>query len=307
MSPTAAQAPSRPWEANRAPSPGGPQPVRAEANRLPAPVAEPPRPVAPPTPRPLAASQGGSEAPAPAQPVVRVTNVRLPTPPPTAQVVAEDERYFPEEGSAEGCASGECLPDAPPAPLAEPEPEPDSVRPFDVHHASRAAAPVMAASGRDNPRRPLQERWRAVVDTVRASSGRHAQSLANGRLLWIREGEVAVAYAPKDGFHKLMVSGNGRPAIEKAFAEHFGRPTKLVVQDAAADDTSPSAGLTSLAQQDAQERAAYEKSTEGRVRSHPAIRATLKFLGGEIEHIQVYDQPARPVAAPTNDTPDESP
>jgi hypothetical protein len=262
------------------------------------------------------AAQGGPapvarspEPPAPAQPVVRVTNVRLPTPPPAAQA-AEDERYFPEEGSAEGCASGECLPDtpdAPPVPLAEPEPEPDSVRPFDVHHASRSAAPIMAPSGRDNPRRPLQERWRAVVDTVRASSGRHAQSLANGRLLWIREGEVAVAYVPKDGFHKLMVSGNGRPAIEKAFAEHFGRPTKLVVQDAAPDDTSPTAGLISLAQQDAQERSAYEKSTEGRVRSHPAIRATLKFLGGEIEHIQVYDQPARPVAAPTNDTPDESP
>ncbi len=235
---------------------------------------------------------------------MRVTNVRLPTPPPAT----EDERFFPEEGSAEGCASGECLPDVPPVPLAEPEPEPeaDSVRPFDVHHASGAAAP-MATSGRDNPRRPLQDRWRAVVDTVRASSGRHAQSLANGRLLWIREGEVAVAYVPKDGFHKLMVSSNGRPAIEKALAEHFGRPTKLLVQDAAADDTSPTAGLISIAQQDAQERTAYEKSTEGRVRSHPALRATLKFLGGEIEHIQVYDQPARPVAAPTNDSPDESP
>ncbi|HEX8433912.1 DNA polymerase III subunit gamma/tau [Archangium sp.] len=248
------------------------------------------------------ASQG---APAPAPPVVRVTNVRLPTPPPAAQ--DPDERLFDEEGPADGCASGECLPDVPPVPLAEPEPEADSVRPFDVHHASRAAAPIMAPSGRDNPRRPLQERWRAVVETVRVASARHAQSLANGRLLWIREGEVAVAYLPKDGFHKLMVAGNGRPAIEKALAEHFGRPTKLLVQDAAEGDTSPDAGLISIAQQDAQERTAYEKSTEGRVRSHPSIRATLKFLGGEIEHIQVYDQPARPVAAPTNDTPDESP
>jgi hypothetical protein len=246
------------------------------------------------------------------QPTVRVTNVRLPSPPPAAQ--DPDERLFDEEGPAEGCASGECLPDVPPVPVAEPEPEADSVRPFDVHHASRAAAPIMAASGRDNPRKPLQDRWRATVDTVRDASGRHAKSLACGRLLWIREGEVALAYPPSQGFHKTTVAGSsGRPIVEKALSEHFGRPTKLVVQDCAEADkgadaaAAPGTGLVSIAEEDAKERAAYEKSTEGRVRSHPAIRATLKYLGGEIEHIQVYDQPARPVAAPTNDTPDESP
>ncbi|WNG15278.1 DNA polymerase III subunit gamma/tau [Cystobacter fuscus] len=254
-------------------------------------------------------------SPVPAQPVVRVTNVR---PPPRAPVAApepppvDDERYFPEEGPADGCASGECLPEEPPPP------EPESVRPFDVHHArpaGAAAAPMMTASGRDNPRRPLQDRWRAAVDTMRQASGRHAKSLACGRLLWIREGEVAIAYPPKDGFHKATVSGSGRAIVEKALAEHFGRPTKLVVQDCAEGDKAAEGavgpetgtGLISLAEQDASERAAYEKSTEGRVRAHPAVRATLKLLGGEIEHIQVYDLPVRPVAAPTSESPDESP
>jgi hypothetical protein len=263
-----------------------------------------------PASSPFGMSRGGPAPVAQAQPVVRVTNVRLPPQPPQPPPPVDDERYFPEEASPEGCASGECLPDAPPAPLAEPEPEPEaeSVRPFDVHHAGRAAVP-MAASGRDKPGKPLQDRWRAAVDTVRDASGRHAKSLACGRLLWIREGEVAIAYTPKDGFHKTTVAGGaGRAIVEKALSEHFGRPTKLVVQDASENDVQgPDAGLISIAQEDAQERAAYEKSTEGRVRTHPAIRATLKFLGGEIEHIQVYDQPARPVAAPTNDLPDESP
>jgi hypothetical protein len=251
------------------------------------------------------------------QPVVRVTNVRLPPQPPQPPPPVDDERYFPEEGPAEGCASGECLPDAPPTPLAEPEPEAESVRPFDVHHASRAAAPLVA-SGRDNPRRPLQDRWRAAVDTMRSASGRHAKSLASGRLLWIREGEVALAYPPSQGFHKTTVAGgSGRPIVEKALSEHFGRPTKLVVQDCAEGDKdtagtgvaagAPGTGLISIAEEDAQERAAHEKSTEGRVRSHPALRATLKHLGGEIEHIQVYESPARPVAAPSNESPDESP
>lgn len=234
--------------------------------------------------------------------MVRVTNVRLPPQQPPPPV--HDERYFPEEGPAEGCASGECLPDAPPLPLAEPEPEAESVRPFDIHHAPRAAAPIFA-SGRDNPRKPLQDRWRAAVDTVRGASGRHAKSLASGRLLWIREGEVAVAYPPSQGFHKVTVAGSGRATIEKALSEHFGRPTKLVVQDGAEGDKAE--GLVSISEEDAQERAAHEKSTEGRVRNHPAIRATLKFLGGEIEHIQVYDMPARPAATPSNESPDESP
>ncbi|HYO55654.1 DNA polymerase III subunit gamma/tau [Archangium sp.] len=228
---------------------------------------------------------------------MRVTNVRRPeqAPPPV-----EDERLFAEEGPSGGCAPGECLPDVEPEPEPEPAPPPRAVAP--------SAAP-MAPSGRDNPRHPLQERWRSAVDTVREASGRHAKSLACGRLLWIREGEVAIAYTPKDGFHKTTVVGAaGRTIVEKALSEHFGRPTKLVVQDCAEGEAAgPEAGLISIAQEDAQERAAYEKSTEGRVRNHPAIRATLKFLGGEIEHIQVYDQPARPAATPANDTPDESP
>jgi hypothetical protein len=276
-------------------------------------------------------SQGGPaprppEPPAPAQPVVRVTNVRLPPQPPRAPEPpppVDDERYFPEEGSPEGCASGECLPEVPSVPVAEPEPEPEveSVRPFDIHHAPRTAAPLaesMAPSGRDNPRKPLQDRWRAAVESMRAASGRHAKSLACGRLLWIREGEVALAYPPSQGFHKTTVAGgSGRPIVEKALSEHFGRPTKLLVQDCAEGDKdaagpsaavdAPTTGLISIAEEDAQERAAYEKSTEGRVRSHPAIRATLKFLGGEIEHIQVYDTPARPAAAPSSESPDESP
>ncbi|MFE8601096.1 DNA polymerase III subunit gamma/tau [Archangium violaceum] len=289
----------------------------ASAPRAPAPpvqAAEPVQSAMAPASPPFGMSRGGpapvARAPeAPTQPVVRVTNVRLPPQPPQPPPPVDDERYFPEEASPEGCASGECLPDAPPVPLAEPEPEAESVRPFDVHHAGRAAAP-MAASGRDNPRKPLQDRWRSAVDSVRDASGRHAKSLACGRLLWIREGEVAIAYTPKDGFHKTTVAGGaGRTIVEKALSEHFGRPTKLLVQDISENEAQQSTGssLISIAQEDAQERAAYEKSTEGRVRGHPAIRATLKFLGGEIEHIQVYDQPARPVAAPTNDLPDESP
>jgi hypothetical protein len=213
-------------------------------------------------------------------PEVRVINVRKP---PEAPAASAEERLFPEEGSAEGCASGECLPDA------EPEPEPQN-------------AP--AGNGRDTPTLPIGERWRAAVESVRTQSPRHGTALAHGRLLWLRPGEVGLAYPPAAAFHRSMLTAtSGKALVEKALMEHFGRPMKLVAQEATGEaaTTTP----LSIAEQDAQSRAAYTQSTEGKVRTHPAVRAVLKILGGEIEHIQVIE-PERPAASPTIESPDET-
>lgn len=231
-----------------------------------------------PSPAPAGATPL-SRVTAPA-PTVRLTNVRKPVPEATAR--SEEERLFPEEGSAEGCASGECLPDE--APEAE-------------------EAPPPMASGRDSPALPLGERWRAAVETVKAASVRHGTALANGRLLWLRAGEVSVAYIPSAAFHRSMVAtGNGKALVEKALSEHFGRAMKLLVEEASAE---VAASTLSLAEQDAQARTAHTQSTEGKVRSHPAIRAVLKHLGGEIEHIQVLE-PERPPANPSPEVPEDS-
>ncbi|MFP2912526.1 DNA polymerase III subunit gamma/tau [Pyxidicoccus sp. 3LFB2] len=164
-----------------------------------------------------------------------------------------------------------------------------------------AAAPVVRS--RDNPNLPLIERWRAAVDTVKGASLRHGTALANGRLLSMRAGEIVLGFLPTAGLHRMTVSAAaGKATIDKLLAEHFGRPVKLSFQDITADDTR---ATLSIAEQDAQSRANHEKSTEGKVRSHPGVRAVLKFLGGEIEHIQVYE-PERPSAVPTADTPDDS-
>ncbi|WP_194797774.1 MULTISPECIES: DNA polymerase III subunit gamma/tau [Myxococcaceae] len=232
----------------------------------------------------------------------------------------EDERLFPEEGPAGGCASGECLPEA-----AAPEPAPASA-PHGDPAAPAAAVALRAAAGgaaeppaprapvseapaaaparpsRDSPMQALTERWRSAVDTVRAASARHGASLAFGRLLWIRPGEVGVAYPAAMGFHRTTVTASaGRTIVERALSEHFGRPTKLVVEQAV-----DGVGATlSVAEEDQQQRSAHERSTEGKVRSHPAVRAALKFLGGEIEHIQVLE-PARPAPPPTDGPEDGS-
>jgi hypothetical protein len=219
-------------------------------------------------------------------PEVRVINVRKPPEP--APATSPEERLFPEEGSAEGCASGECLPDAVAEPESEPEPQ---------------ATP--GGNGRDTPTLPIGERWRAAVESVRTQSPRHGTALAHGRLLWLRPGEVGLAYTPTAAFHRGMLTGtSGRALVEKALSEHFGRPMKLVAQEATGE--AAAATPLSIAEQDAQARAAYTQSTEGKVRTHPAVRAVLKILGGEIEHIQVLE-PERPSASPVIESPDESP
>lgn len=257
-----------------------PRPWETQARNTSAPTLPPAGPSIPPPLRALSNPPAGatplSRTTEPA-PTVRVTNVRKPEPPPPSD---GDERLFPEEGSAEGCASGECLPDVAP-PEAEPEPE-----------VPLAQAP---RSGRDNPSRSTAERWRAAVDSVKGASVRHGAALSHGRLLWLRTGEIGLGYRAQEGFHKLqLTNATGKALVDKALAEHFGRPMKLVFEEVTGD-----APTQSIAEEEASSRAAHEKSTEGKVRSHPAIRSVLKLLGGEVEHIQIYE-PERPsVAAPS--------
>jgi len=179
------------------------------------------------------------------------------------------------DSSPGGCATGECLPEpAAPAP----------------------------ARGRDDPSRPLLDRWRAALDTVAAESPRHSASLKQARLLYLRDGEVGVAYRGDASFHRATVSGqSGRPVVERLLSVHFGRPTRLVVDETA----GAAAGGKSVAELDAEARAEHERATGQSVRNHPAILATLRILGGELEHIQVLERER--TGAPGSDVIDEQP
>lgn len=184
------------------------------------------------------------------------------------------EGSLPVDTSPGGCATGECLPET----------------------------PVPATRGRDDATRPLLDRWRAALDTVAAESPRHAASLKNARLLSLREGEVAIAFRSDAGFHRTTVTGqSGRPVVERLLSTHFGRPTRLVV------DENPGAatGGKTLAELDAEARAEHERATGQSVRNHPAILATLRILGGELEHIQVLEHER--TGAPGGDVIDEPP
>jgi DNA polymerase III subunit gamma/tau len=256
----------------------GPAPSAARAaGRAPSAPPAAPEPPAPPaaTTGPVSATSAATStdspraAGAPASTPLRPTSASAV---PLEVSVPAAERALPLDTSPGGCATGECLPEVAPA-----------------------------RAGRDDPSRPLLERWRAALDTVARESSRHAASLKQGRVLHLREGEVGLAFRPDAGFHRTTVTGqSGRQVVERLLSLHFGRPTRLLVDDRAAPG-----GEKSLAELDAEERAEHERATGQSVRSHPAIVATLRILGGELEHIQVLERER--VGAPGSDVVDEQP
>ena len=205
--------------------------------------------------------------------------------------------------SAEGCASGECLPSELPFTATATAPPISGFAPLSVERAPTPVSPAdddeesdpqivvpsfgTAASPRlkDDPTRTLHERWRAAVATVRDASTRHGSSLAHGRILWIRPGDVGIAFTRAAEFHRTMVSTSGRSTVEKALGDHFGQQTRLTIESAAAADAAP----PSLAEEEAAVRQQREKGADLTVRRHPAVLAALRILGGEIEHIQVLE------------------
>ncbi len=183
------------------------------------------------------------------------------------------------------------------------------MRPWWSTRAPAAAPPASAC-----PRRPQRRadgtsrrarssnRWRAALDTVAGESPRHSASLKQARLLFLRDGEVGIAFRPDASFHRTTVLGqSGRPLVERLLSTHFGCPTRLVL------DETPGAAAAgkSVAEMDAEARAEHERATGQSVRNHPAILATLRILGGELEHIQVLEHER--TGAPGSDVIDEQP
>lgn len=173
---------------------------------------------------------------------------------------ADDATLFAAPPPAGGCASGECLPDAAP---------PDGELTL--------------------------ERWRAVVDQVRAASSRHGIALSFGRVAKLAPGEVTLYFPPAAAFHRTVVfAQSGKATIEKLLAAALLRPTRLLSTEV------PPAGTeaASIGETEARQRVQREKDADEGIRGHPSVRAVLRVLGGEIEHVQVLDQerpPARPV------------
>jgi hypothetical protein len=215
------------------------------------------------------------------QPVVRLVNQVLPAPSPSE--AGPDVTLFAAPGSAEGCASGDCLPSEP-VQLQRPGASLPPPSPAEFELEEEAPAPITQVETE-------HDRWEKAVDAVRTASPRHGKSLSFARFLGFTPEGVKVAFAPDAAFHKAQVTGMSRAIVEAELARALGKPTKLI------EDTNAGAFASakrSIAEVEATDKATRERGIDAKVKDHPAIRSVLKHLGGSIEHVQYLE----PVSAP---------
>src|SRR5690606_14175931 len=85
-----------------------------------------------------------------------------------------------------------------------------------------------AARAGDDPSLPQDARWRAWLASIRETHDVLYTVLAEGRLAWIRPGEVALAFGDEHAFHRAQIEGGGaRGKAESLLSSWFGRPTRL--------------------------------------------------------------------------------
>ncbi|MBL8952030.1 MAG: DNA polymerase III subunit gamma/tau [Myxococcaceae bacterium] len=172
---------------------------------------------------------------------------------------------MPVATSAEGCASGDCLPEV-------------------VEEAEAASTHAL----------PANERWRAAVDAVRLANPRIGKSLSYARMISLTDGEARLAFPTDAGFHRATVFGHARVELEAALTKHLGGATKLVEEKS---DAAWQQAPRSVAEQEADAKATRERAIEAKVRANPAVLSVLKVLGGNLEHVQVLEPAQREEAS----------
>src|SRR5438874_297801 len=148
----------------------------------------------------------------------------------------------------------------------------------DANTASQETKPPAAAVASSEP--SLDERWRLLVDSVRAARKMTAAAaLERGIPLRIDDGTVEVGFRNANDALALE-DRETRAAVETAFAGALGRKISLRIQQA------PEAPQASL--HDERERASTEQRSRRLKlgREHPAVRTAVEVLGGEIEDVR---------------------
>jgi DNA polymerase III subunit gamma/tau len=152
------------------------------------------------------------------------------------------------------------------APLrAEPKPEAAPVRPEVVE-----AVPV-----------DLKTRFRQLIESVKAARKPVAASaLEHATPQKIDKTGVRIAFRKGDGRVLMLTDREAKSACEAAFEKVLGYRAPLIVIE---EDVQ---GGESVAEQKQQQRAAASSSRIALAKEHPAVRAAVEVLGGEIEDVR---------------------
>lgn len=108
--------------------------------------------------------------------------------------------------------------------------------------------------------------------------------LSEGRLIWLRQGEVALGFEPDKAFHREQLRTTLAGEASRLLQAWFGGPTRLVLQEA--DPDAP----VSVAEQERRAREERRVRLREEAREHPAVLAVQSILGGEIDEIEVLEE-----------------
>ena len=127
----------------------------------------------------------------------------------------------------------------------------------------------------------MQSRWRRLIESVRAAGKAGAASaLEFGAIQKIDRAGVTLVFRKGDLNAMRLSDKDTRAAVESAFEKALGFRASLQIleQDAPREET--------VADQRQKQRAAASSSRIAIAREHPAVRAAVDVLGGEIEDVR---------------------
>ncbi|MFL5313025.1 MAG: DNA polymerase III subunit gamma/tau [Myxococcales bacterium] len=131
-----------------------------------------------------------------------------------------------------------------------------------------------------DPHLPMDQRWRALVEAVRSARKMSAATaLERAVPLRIENGTVAIAFRRRNDALPLE-DRETRAAVEAAFARALGAKAALRIEQA------PEAPQDSLHDEKERARKDHEIKRLQAGREHPAVRAAVELLGGEIEDVK---------------------
>jgi hypothetical protein len=186
-----------------------------------------------------------------------------------------------------------------PVPDAQAQVPPNTRNPAPELRLERPST-TSAAGPEPQPEVPPND-WEAAVSAIKRESPRLGTSLAVARLVELRQVEVLLAFPPDALFHRKVVVDSSRGQLERLLSAHFGRPIRIRLEDAGFARASPSP-----AERQAEEEAERQRKLESRVRSHPAVGAVLRALGGEIEAIEPLERRGEYLAEDSSPSPPDT-
>jgi DNA polymerase-3 subunit gamma/tau len=197
---------------------------------------------------------------------------------PAAAAAAEAPRKAPAGWTQRGVA-----PES--APLRAEAPPPRSEPPPSRFEAPKTISPSQVPTPPPDPEEAapvdLRTRFRQLIEAVKAARKPGAASaLEHATPQKIDREGVRIAFRKGDGRAVILADKDVRLSCEMAFEKILGfrAPLQVVEEDAPAGE--------SVAEQKQKQRAAASSSRIAMAKEHPAVRAAVDLLGGEIEDVR---------------------